>query len=182
MTAIMSDIFKPLFASESQRDFAAGEVLFRAGDKVSSMILLEQGQVNLVRHTDHGLRLILHRAGPGHILAEASAWSDVYHCEAVASYPSVAVFLPRQIFLAKLQAEPALAERWAQNLARSVQAARMRAEIRSLPQVADRLDTWLGEGNFLPEKGRWHEVAAELGVTREALYRELARRRKTGKS
>jgi len=33
------------------------------------------------------------------------------------------------------------------------------------------------EGNTPPEKGRWQEVASELGVTREALYRELARRR-----
>jgi DNA-binding phage protein len=29
----------------------------------------------------------------------------------------------------------------------------------------------------LPDKGRWQDVASELGVSREALYRELARRR-----
>jgi len=46
-----------------------------------------------------------------------------------------------------------------------------------LPRVADRLDAWFGEGNALPERGRWQEVAAELGITREALYRELSRRR-----
>jgi len=67
-------------------------------------------------------------------------------------------------------------------LARSVQAARLRAEIRSLPKVADRLAAWLGEGNALPDKGHWQEVAAELGVTREALYRELARRRMATRS
>ena len=68
-------------------------------------------------------------------------------------------------------------ESWSALLARSVQAARLRAEIRSLPRVAERLDAWLGEGNALPERGRWQEVAAELGVTREALYRELSSRR-----
>ena len=62
-------------------------------------------------------------------------------------------------------------------LARSVQAARVRAEIRSLPRVAERLDAWLAEGNALPGKGQRQELAAELGVTREALYRELSRRR-----
>jgi hypothetical protein len=45
---------------------------------------------------------------------------------------------------------------------------------------ADRLDAWLEEGNRTPERGRWQEVAAELGVSREALYRELALRRKQG--
>jgi CRP-like cAMP-binding protein len=46
--------------------------------------------------------------------------------------------------------------------------------------VAERFDAWLDEGHSLPEKGRWKDVAAELGVTREALYRELARRRSGG--
>jgi CRP-like cAMP-binding protein len=53
----------------------------------------------------------------------------------------------------------------------------MRAEIRTLRTVAERLDAWLGEGNVLPDKGRHQDVAAELGVSREAFYRELARRR-----
>jgi hypothetical protein len=55
--------------------------------------------------------------------------------------------------------------------------ARVRAEIRSLPKVAERLEAWLREGHVLPDKGCWQDVAAELGVSREALYRELARRR-----
>lgn len=70
-----------------------------------------------------------------------------------------------------------MAAHWSALLALSVLAARLRSEIRSLPKVADRLDAWLAEGNALPEKGRWQEVAAEPGVTREALYRELSRRR-----
>lgn len=70
-----------------------------------------------------------------------------------------------------------LAEAWAAHLARSVQAARLRAEIRTLRKVSERVDAWLGEGRALPDKGHWQDLAAELGVTREALYRELARRR-----
>lgn len=177
MIAIMSDLFEPLFADAVAREFAAGDLLFRAGDPVVSMILLRAGQADLVRHTGHGLKMILQRAGPGQILAEASAWSDAYHCDAVAAEPCLAALLPRPVFLARLRSDPDLAEVWARNLARAVQAARLRAEIRSLPRVADRLDAWLAEGRSLPEKGRWQEVAAELGVTREALYRELSRRR-----
>lgn len=177
MIAIMSDLFEPLFADAATRAFAAGDLLFRTGDPVVSMILLRAGQADLVRHTGHGLKMILQRAGPGQILAEASAWSDAYHCDAVAAERCVAALLPRPVFLARLRSDPDLAEVWARNLARAVQAARLRAEIRSLPRVADRLDAWLAEGHNLPDKGRWQEVAAELGVSREALYRELSRRR-----
>lgn len=177
MIMIMSEIFADLFADAAARDVAAGETLFRTGDKVVSMMLLRDGRADLVRHTGHGLRLILHRTGAGQILAEASAWSDVYRCDAVASAACVAAILPRQVFRKRLQADPDLSERWMQTLARSVQAARVRAEIRSLPKVVDRLDARLCEGHALPEKGRWQDVASELGVSREALYRELARRR-----
>lgn len=121
--------------------------------------------------------MVLQNAGPGAFVAEASAYSSRYHCDAVAAEESVVAGLPRERFLSALKDDPALAENWSALLAHSVQSARLRAEIRSLPRVADRLDAWLGEGNRLPERGRWQEVAAELGVTREALYRELALRR-----
>lgn len=83
--------------------------------------------------------------------------------------------LPR--FRERLARDPAAAELWAAHLAHAVQGARLRAELRSLRKVGERLDAWLGEGRALPEKGGWQGLAAELGVTPEALYRELARRR-----
>jgi CRP/FNR family transcriptional regulator, dissimilatory nitrate respiration regulator len=177
MTAIMSDQLEPLFADAPMRAFAAGDPVFHAGARVEAMFFIRNGRADLVRHTGDGVRMILHRAGPGQILGEASAWSDVYHCDAVAAGPCDVAVLARGAFRARLTTDAALAELWARSLARAVQAARLRAEIRSLPKVADRLDAWRGEGNTLPGKGRWQEVAAELGVTRESLYRELSRRR-----
>lgn len=112
------------------------------------------------------------------VVAEASAYSGSYHCDASAPMDSTVLALPKSAFLSAMASNPDLAAVWAATLARGVQAARFRSEIRSLPKVADRLDAWLGEGNHLPEKGHWQDVANELGVTREALYRELARRRK----
>ena len=53
------------------------------------------------------------------------------------------------------------------------------AEIRSLRSVSDRLDAWIAEYGPMPNKGLWQGVANELSVSREALYRELARRRKS---
>lgn len=54
----------------------------------------------------------------------------------------------------------------------------MRAEILSLKSVAAKLSAWMAlNSDALPPKGRQHLVASEMGVTPEALYRELARRR-----
>jgi CRP-like cAMP-binding protein len=158
-------------------DLAPGETLFLAGEVVTDIFLVRAGRVHLQRHTTHGAQLVLQNAGPGAVIAEASAYSARYHCDAVAAAGSEVASLPKERFLSALADDPTLAASWSAMLARGVQAARLRAEIRSLPKVAERLDAWLGEGNSLPEKGRWQDLAAEIGVTREALYRELSRLR-----
>ena len=177
MIAIMCMFISMLFQDARETGLAPGQPLFVSGQEVTGIYMVRSGQVHLQRHTTQGTRMVLQNAGPGAVVAESSAYSDRYHCDAVAAEESVVSALPKSRFLSALADDPALAASWSALLARSVQAARLRSEIRTLPRVADRLDAWFGEGNGLPEKGRWQELAAELGVTREALYRELARRR-----
>lgn len=177
MIPIMSPDLAPLFASGALRRLGAGEPLFHAADPVHLMFLVTEGQVSLVRQTAAGSPLILQQARAGQVLAEASAYSSRYHCGAQASGEAALLSLPTRQFRERLASRPALAEAWTAHLAHAVQEARLRAEIRTLRTTAERLDAWLGEGRALPAKGRWQDLAAELGVTREALYRELARRR-----
>lgn len=94
---------------------------------------MRSGRIHLLGHTTHGAQIFLQNAGSDAVLAEASAYSTRYHCDAAAE-ESVVAGLQKARFLSALAA--------------------------------------------LPDRGRWQDVAAELGVTREALYRELARRRK----
>lgn len=177
MIVIMQPALMSLFSGARSVDLPEGRPVFLTGQTVDSVFLVRVGGVQLHRHTPHGARLTLQNAGPGAVLAEASAWSDHYHCDAVVAEAATLAALPKPTFLSALRDDPDLALAWSAMLARSVQSARVRAEIRSLPKVAERLDAWLSEGHALPEKGRWQDVAAELGVTREAFYRELARRR-----
>lgn len=178
MIVVMHHALLPLFAGSRSLDLPVGEAVFLTGQRVETIFMLRSGQVQLQRHTPHGARLILQIAGADTVLAEASAFSESYHCDAVATERATLAALPKPAFIAALRDDPDLALAWSATLARSVQSARVRAEIRSLPKVAERLDAWLDEGHGLPEKGRWQDVAAELGITREALYRELSRRRK----
>ena len=178
MIPIMSDALALLFDATEPRRIDPGAQLFHAGDPVHSVYLVAEGAVDLTRVTGAGATVILQRARPGQVLAEASAYSATYHCDAQATTPALVQAVPVAEFRARLTADPALAERWAAHLAHAVQTARLRAEIRTLRTVAERLDAWLGEGRPLPAKGGWQDLAAELGVSREALYRELSRRRR----
>ena len=78
-----------------------------------------------------------------------------------------------QRLLALADAEVALTP---MHLAREVQQARACAELLSLRTVRERLDGWRALHGELPARGRWIDVAQEIGVTPEALYRELARK------
>lgn len=160
----------------TERVFDEGAVLFSRNDVVSSLMLVLSGEVRLVRHQDDGRAVVLQRASAGSILAEASMFSDVYHCDAVAVAVSrVRIIESRRIRL-KFASEPKFAAAWAAYLAHEIRNTRMRAEILALKTVAERLDAWITWHEQLPSKGKWRYVAEEIGVSPEAFYRELAKR------
>lgn len=178
MIAIMSDELAGMFSGAPAREMPQGATIFAAGDPVTHVFRLETGEAALRRVTPGGAELVLQRAGPADVLAEASVYSDSYHCDAVTRSQGTRLrAIPRKAFLDALEAEPVAARAWARRLARAVQSSRALAEIRTLRTVSERLEAWESLGGVFPGKGRIHDVAAELGVTREALYRELARRR-----
>jgi CRP-like cAMP-binding protein len=177
MIKIMSETTAALFQGGRQVDLDRGDVLFRTGDAVLSMFFVTTGRVDLIRHGPDGQRMILHRGRPGEVMAEASAYSDRYHCDAVAVSEAGLTAIPVDEFQGMLASDPDLARVWAAGLARALQRARTSAEIRTLRTVSARLDAWLEGGRALPDRGQWQDLAEEIGVSREALYRELAKRR-----
>lgn len=180
MIAIMSPAWllrlEPLVAAELP--LHDGQMLFCTGDAVRSIYLVRSGCIRLERHQAGGDALVLQRAGPGQLLAEASVFASRYHCDAVASGGSLVAKIPKARVAALRDQEPGWLCEFAAHLASEVQRTRARAQLLSLKRVQARLDAWLAlHGGRLPARGLWVELAFELGVTPEALYRELARRR-----
>lgn len=180
MIVIMSDNLFPLFDGGFSRTLARDESLFLTGAPVRSMFLVTEGQVDLIRHTESGLRILLYRAEAGAVLAEASAYSDAYHCDGTAACAAHVRSIALATFHARLDADPDLAKAWAARLAHGLQGSRLNAAIRSMRTVEERLEAWLAGGKALPPKGQWSNLAETLGVTREALYRELSKRQGAG--
>jgi CRP-like cAMP-binding protein len=180
MIAIMSETLIEAMSrlAGRQRVLAAHQILFRVGDPVQSLFIVKDGAVQLVRALPQGSALTLQRAGPGTILAEASLFAETYHCDAVASAPSTVRAVPRRRLEDALAEDPAFSRLWACHLAGEVQKARAVAELLSLKTVAERVDAWLVlNASRLPSRGSWRLLASEIGVSPEALYRELGARR-----
>lgn len=180
MIIIMLRSIEPFLKSlrARQRHFDGGRSLFLRGDPVKEMHFVLTGSVHLVRHQSDGSVLILQRAGPGSILAEASLYSETYHCDAIAFGAAETRAYAKASFKKQLVKSPEFSDVWAGCLAQELQSARLRSEILSLKTVARRLDAWIAwNGGGSPEKGEWKLVANEIGVSPEALYREIAKRR-----
>lgn len=160
------------------RQYNSGALIFERDEPVVSYFAVRAGKAQLLRRQTDGTKVILQRAKAGSILAEASLNTDFYHCSANAISDLELVVIKRQKVQDMLASRPNAAQALMIHLAQEVQNARRRAEILSLKRVAERLDAWLvWHDQILPEKGEWHRLAAEIGVSPEALYRALAKRR-----
>jgi CRP/FNR family transcriptional regulator, dissimilatory nitrate respiration regulator len=163
--------------AECSRTVPAADTLFHAGDPVKSLYLVVTGALRLTRMLPHGAELIVQRAEPGAIVAEPSLFADRYCCNAIATETSLLHVVRIQAVRAALREDSVLLWEWVRHMARELQQARARAEILSLKTVAHRIEGWRALNNgVLPPKGRWRQLADEIGVSPEALYREFARR------
>jgi CRP-like cAMP-binding protein len=161
------------------RKLKAGETLFRLGDKTGGLYEIVSGGVRLARVDRSGREVVLYVAGAGETIAEASLFSPHYHCDAIASTDAVVRLYPRAAVLSAFETEPKSAQAFAATLARQVMGLRTRIEQRNIRSARERVRHYLsvnadtdGRGVALP--GTLKDLAAELGLTHEALYRTLA--------
>ncbi|MBS0536539.1 MAG: Crp/Fnr family transcriptional regulator [Proteobacteria bacterium] len=166
-------------AAAADRNLKAGEALFHRGDKVARLFEVLAGHVRLSRVDRSGHEILLYAAGPGDTLAEASLFSPVYHCDAVASSAATVRAYPKAAVLAAFDRDPKAAQAFTATLARQVMSLRTRIEQRNIRSARERLRHWLrvnagADGRAVVITGTLKDVAAELGLTHEALYRTLA--------
>ncbi len=176
---------KTLREKSQMRTLAAGEPLFLTGDKVYGIIEVISGRLHMVRHTIEGRAVIIHTSGAGELFADAALFSDAYHCDGVAAVASEVAIYEKEAILASLRADPDLAEQFMALQARQVQRLRTRLEQRNIRSARERLLHYLfltaeDDGSTILLEGTLKDLAAELGLTHEVLYRTLARLEKEG--
>ena len=179
MIYIMSKNFADYLAPFEGRaqTLVSGQRLFHFGEPVTMVFLVLQGEIQLRRHQENGQLVILQRATAGDLVAEASLFSDRYHCDAVATTRTRVQPIAKQRLRSRLRTDPDFAEALTTHFAREIQSLRFRSEVLSLQKVASRLDAWKVWHGTLPPKGDWKQLAQQIGVSPEALYREMAKRR-----
>jgi CRP/FNR family transcriptional regulator, dissimilatory nitrate respiration regulator len=174
------DALPPSLEAESViRVLAPGELLFRQCDRAAAIYKVENGRLRLIRRTIDDHLVILHTARQGEFFAEASLFAEAYHCDAVAAVQSRVRVYPKAMVINALRTDPALAEAFMARLAHQLQELRARMELSNVRSARDRVLQYLRlragvHGRSIAVEGQLQDIAAEIGITREALYRTLA--------
>jgi len=169
----------------SVRALETGEALFRLGDQALSIFEVEEGRLRLVRYTIDSHAVTLHTARRGELFAEAALFASRYRCDAIASMSSRVRVYPKRELLSAFRRDPAVAERFMAILAQQIHALRARVEERNIRSARERVLHHLVlsagiDGRTTQLDGTLIDLAAEIGLSQEALYRTLAALEKSG--
>lgn len=160
------------------RRLAAGAALFRQGDATFGIFRLALGRLSLVRVTPGGAEVPMHTVRTGELFAEASLFSDRYHCDAIATQGCEVLVYPKAKLMRALRQDRDALWTFTAELAQRVQGLRTRLEvgrIRSAPErVLQALRLRCDASGAWKVDGTLKRFAEEIGLTHEALYRALA--------
>ncbi|WP_299864662.1 Crp/Fnr family transcriptional regulator [uncultured Hoeflea sp.] len=150
---------------------AEGAALFRRDDPGKAIFLVQSGGFKLLRYTRQGDEIVIHRAGPGESFAEAALFSPRYHCDAIATADARVIRIEKPAVLKLMRIDPEFALAISARFAGQIQDYRRRLEILAIRDAESRVFAAMADG-FLTSDIK--TLAAQIGLTHEAVYRALA--------
>ncbi len=147
-----------------------GETLFRQGQRTRGLFRVISGGVTLQRMSETGDILVIHRATEGDYFAEASIFSNTYHCDAVCMSDSKITCYKRGTILDLMRAGSGFSMQFSKHLATQVQQYRAHSEILAIRSAKHRVLAAVQAGYH---QGAVTELAGRINLTHEACYRAL---------
>ncbi len=149
---------------------AKGDHVFRQGDATRGVFFVVSGSICLTRMTEAGTAVTLHNAAAGGLFAEASLYSEHYHCDAIATAPSEVFQLSKQAILIRQREDAAFSEGITQLLATQVQEYRQLMTLHAVKSADERVFLAIAAGRL---RGSVTQFASQIGLSKEACYRAL---------
>lgn len=174
------DHLKPLGLSLEK-----GETLFQQGGQVERIYCVKSGKVTLIRNTIEGSLITLHIAQSGETFAEASLFSNQYHCSAIAASKTEISYFRKPELLNYLEQNPAAMKNLLATFSQQVRELRAISEIKNIRSAKERILAFIrGEMNDDKElvlSMSLKDIAHRIGLAHETFYREIKKLEKAGK-
>ena len=166
-----------LEALSDEMSIKKGKLLFSPGDAVQGFFAIFSGAVRLYRVSPKGKEISLEIAGAGCTIAEASLFSDIYHCYAEVIRDSTVCRVRKDAFLELIRKDPRFAFAWFHILSLKVIHLHQQIEELSLKTPRSRIVSYLllladlqsSASVSLPAHRK--SIATLLGMTHETFYR-----------
>jgi CRP-like cAMP-binding protein len=165
------------------RHYARGQIIFAEGDPGASLCIVASGKVDAVASSVDGKELVLGSFGPGEVFGELALLTGAPRsADAIVREPAHLFLLPRDDFLAFLEAHPRAAITLLTIVSRRLQRTTHQVQDVSFLDVPARLARALLElaEAAPPDDGKpschitQSELAARIGATRESVNKWLA--------
>lgn len=147
-----------------------GDLLFRQNQTSSGLFRVISGCVTLRRTGEDGDILTLHRAVAGGYFAEASIYSDAYHCDAICTEAGSVQKFSKTAVLKLMRSDPQISENFTKHMAQQVQHYRAHIEILAIRSAKERVMAAMQAGYF---EATAIEIASQINLSHEACYRAL---------
>jgi CRP-like cAMP-binding protein len=162
-----------------KRRLGAEQSLFREGQQSFALFEVVSGRVKLAQFDHTGRELVLGFACAGDTIGEASLLSGFYRCDATALVPTIVCIYRKSDLLTELQSNPKVAQGFMSRLAHRILELRTRLEREQMRSARDRVRHYLEAHADAEERsvilpGTVKDLAAEIGLSHEALYRALS--------
>ena len=160
-----------------------GDALFKQNDDISQIFFIKSGKIKLIRNTVDGNPIVLHVGQMGEFIAEASLFSNCYHCSAVADQASEVESISKLDFLSFLEQNPQEMKVLLSIFANQVRDLRAINEIKNIKSANDRILAFI-RNNINSDKKilittSLKDIAYKIGLTHETFYRELKKLEKS---
>lgn len=167
------------------QNLVAGQVLFHEREPAQAIYAVAVGRFRLVRYTSEGQLIIFRVVRAGESFSESALFSDTYNCNAIAEVPSRVIAYPKQVLLNVIQERPDFALSFMERFERKSQWLKSLIELRSIRSARDRVLQYLltlarSSTTTLTFDRPLKNVASELGLSPEVLYRTLAQLEREG--
>lgn len=168
-----------------ERSFGSGAAAFRMGAAARHVHFPAEGRVTLSRFGAQGEEVAIHAARAGEFFAEVSLHSERYHCTAVVGQAALVASIPSDELRALLRSDAEFAMQWLAIVSWQLRQARTRVERLCLKGAPERVrHLLLTEGSVATHRytlrGTVKDLAIDLGLSHEALYRTLASMEREG--
>jgi len=149
-----------------RRTLEYGEALFVQDSATAGLFYLASGTIDLKRATNTGT------------FAEASLFSNTYHCTATAVCEAVVIECKRAAISRLLNTEIEFARSMASRFATQIQETRRRVELLSIRAADERILAALNDGLLVEDITTFAET---IGLAPETVYRTLTQLSKEGR-